>query len=41
MLFRSDDHIHHCVHDAARSGDSAELDRKMDEILGAVKRLMK
>ena len=36
-----DDHIHHCVHDAAHSGDSAELDRKMDEILGAIKRLMK
>lgn len=36
-----DDHIHHCVHDAAQSGDSEELDRKMDEILGAVKRLMK
>ena len=36
-----DDHIHHCVHDAARSGDTEELDRKMDEIMGAVKRLMK
>ncbi|MFC7464439.1 metal-sensitive transcriptional regulator [Brachybacterium sp. GCM10030252] len=36
-----DDHIHHCVHDAADSGDTEELDRKMDEIMGAVKRLMK
>lgn len=36
-----DDHIHHCVHDAATSGDEEELDRKMDEIMGAVKRLMK
>jgi len=36
-----DDHIHHCVHDAATSGDREELDRKMDEIMGAVKRLMK
>lgn len=36
-----DDHIHHCVHDAARSGDAEELDRKMDEIMQAVKRLMK
>ncbi|UVY85274.1 metal-sensitive transcriptional regulator [Brachybacterium sp. NBEC-018] len=36
-----DDHIHHCVHDAAESGDSAELDRKMEEIMAAVKRLMK
>lgn len=36
-----DDHIHHCVHDAAASGDSEELDRKMDEIMGAVRRLMK
>lgn len=36
-----DDHIHHCVHDAAHSGDTEELDRKMDEIMGAVKRLMK
>ncbi|GAA1489238.1 metal-sensitive transcriptional regulator [Brachybacterium sacelli] len=36
-----DDHIHHCVHDAAHSGDTEELDRKMDEIMGAVRRLMK
>ncbi|WP_010532685.1 metal-sensing transcriptional repressor [Brachybacterium squillarum] len=36
-----DDHVHHCVHDAAGSGDTAELDRKMDEIMGAVKRLMR
>ena len=36
-----DDHIHHCVHDAAQSGDSEELDRKMAEIMAAVKRLMK
>lgn len=36
-----DDHIHHCVHDAAESGDSEELDRKMAEIMAAVKRLMK
>lgn len=36
-----DDHIHHCVHDAAGSGDSDELNRKMDEIMAAVKRLMK
>jgi DNA-binding FrmR family transcriptional regulator len=37
----ADDHIHHCVHDAAASGDAAELDRKMDEVMAAVKRLMK
>lgn len=37
----ADDHIHHCVHAAARSGDTEELDRKMDEIMAAVKRLMK
>lgn len=36
-----DDHVHHCVHAAAQSGDSAELDRKMEEIMQAVKRLMK
>lgn len=36
-----DDHVHHCVHAAAQSGDSAELDRKMEEIMSAVKRLMK
>lgn len=36
-----DDHIHHCVHDAAESGDSEELDRKMAEIMAAMKRLMK
>lgn len=36
-----DDHVHHCVHDAAHSGDTEELDRKMDEIMGAVKRLMR
>ena len=36
-----DDHIHHCVHDAAHSGDAEELDRKMDEIMGAVKRLLR
>lgn len=35
------DYIHHCVHAAARSGDTEELDRKMDEIMAAVKRLMK
>jgi DNA-binding FrmR family transcriptional regulator len=37
----ADDHIHHCVHDAAVSGDADELDRKMDEVMAAVKRLMK
>lgn len=37
----TDDHIHHCVHDAASSGDTEELDRKMDEIMAAVKRLVK
>ena len=36
-----DDHVHHCVHAAAQSGDAAELDRKMEEIMQAVKRLMK
>lgn len=37
----ADDHIHHCVHDAAVSGDTEQLDRKMDEVMAAVKRLMK
>ncbi|MCS6712174.1 metal-sensitive transcriptional regulator [Brachybacterium sp. EF45031] len=36
-----DDHIHHCVHQAAHSGDPAELDAKMDEVMTAVKRLMR
>lgn len=36
-----DDHVHHCVHAAAQSGDAQELDRKMEEIMSAVKRLMK
>lgn len=36
-----DDHIHHCVHAAAASGDPAELERKMDEIMAAVKRLLR
>ncbi|GAA1737959.1 metal-sensitive transcriptional regulator [Brachybacterium phenoliresistens] len=36
-----DDHIHHCVHDAARSGDPAVIDAKMDEVMAAVKRLLK
>lgn len=36
-----DDHIHHCVQDAARSGDPAVIDAKMDEVMAAVKRLLK
>lgn len=36
-----DDHIHHCVHQAAASGDPTEIDRKMDEIMAAVKRLVR
>ncbi|MDO5662484.1 MAG: metal-sensitive transcriptional regulator [Brachybacterium sp.] len=37
----ADDHIHHCVHEAARSGDPAEIEAKMDEVMAAVKRLMR
>lgn len=37
----ADDHIHHCVHDAARAAAPEELDRKMDEVMAAVRRLMK
>lgn len=36
-----DDHIHHCVHDAARLEDPEELTQKMDEVMSAVKRLLK
>lgn len=37
----ADDHIHHCVQHAAASGDAAEIDRKMDEVMTVVKRLVK
>lgn len=37
----ADDHIHHCVQHAAASGDPLEIDRKMDEVMTVVKRLMK
>ncbi|MFC0673952.1 metal-sensitive transcriptional regulator [Brachybacterium hainanense] len=36
-----DDHIHHCVQEAARSGDPAVIDTKMDEVMTVVKRLLK
>nr|WP_058235794.1 metal-sensitive transcriptional regulator [Devriesea agamarum] len=36
-----DDHIHHCVHAAAASGDEAAIEEKLDEVLVAVKRLLK
>ncbi len=36
-----DDHIHHCVHHAAASGDPDVLEQKMDEVMTAVKRLLK
>lgn len=37
----ADDHIHHCVHHAASSGDSAEIEAKLDEVMTVVKRLLK
>ena len=36
-----DDHVQHCVHEAAASGDSEMLDQKIDEVMTAVKRLMR
>lgn len=36
-----DDHVHHCVRHAAASGDAEEIDRKIDEVMTAVKRLLK
>ena len=36
-----DDHVHHCVHDAARMEAPEDLDRKLDEVMNAVKRLLK
>lgn len=37
----ADDHIHHCVHHAAASGDPEEIDRKLDEVMAVVRRLLK
>lgn len=37
----ADDHIHHCVHHAASSGDPAEIDAKLDEVMTVVKRLLR
>ena len=37
----ADDHIHHCVHHAASSGDPGEIDAKLDEVMVVVKRLLK
>lgn len=37
----ADDHIHHCVQHAAASGDPEEIDRKLDEVMVVVKRLLK
>ena len=35
------DHVHHCVHHAAASGDPEELTAKIDEVMVAIKRLLK
>jgi DNA-binding FrmR family transcriptional regulator len=36
-----DEHVRHCVSDAAASGDPAALDEKMCEVTRAVERLLK
>lgn len=36
-----DDHVQHCVHEAAASGDAEVLDQKIDEVMTAVKRLLR
>ncbi|CAM4071217.1 metal-sensitive transcriptional regulator [Helcobacillus massiliensis] len=35
-----EDHMHHCVHDAVASEDSAVIEEKLDEVLAAMRRLM-
>lgn len=35
-----EDHVRHCVRDAAESGKPDTIDKKLDEVLGAIKRLM-
>ena len=35
-----EDHVRHCVRDAAASGSPETIDEKLDEVLGAIKRLM-
>lgn len=36
-----DEHMHHCVMEAAASGDPADASRKIDEATRAVERLVK
>lgn len=36
-----DDHVQHCVHEAAASGDAEVLDEKIAEVMTAIKRLMR
>jgi DNA-binding FrmR family transcriptional regulator len=36
-----DDHVKHCVADALASGDQAEAETKIDELLAAVRRFAK
>jgi len=36
-----DDHVKHCVAGALSSGDAADAQRKIDELLGAVRRFAK
>lgn len=40
-LSLADDHIHHCVHHAAASGDEAEIAQKLDEVMTVMRRLLK
>ena len=35
-----DEHLRHCVVEAARRGDETERDRKVDEVTAAVRRLI-
>ncbi len=36
-----DDHVHHCVHDAVASGDPETINQKLDEVLAAMRRLLR
>ena len=36
-----EDHVHHCVHDAVASGDPETIDEKLDEVLAAMRRMMR
>ena len=36
-----EDHLHHCVVDAARAGDDAQAQAKVDEAVAAINRLVR